>query len=114
MSDETSLAYQQAKAAYIASLAEAGVSGQDPAGVDSSALVAAAQAHADAAGAEGRTLDVVQAEYLALLDTPGAMDENREAFAALGQELGVLRSAVANTQGNLPGSGHSASVGVGA
>ncbi len=114
MSDETSLAYQQAKAAYITSRGEAVLSGQDPAGVDSSALQAAAQAHVTAAQAEGRTLDAVQGEYLAVLGALGTPEENREAVAALGQELGVLRSAAANMTGNLPTGGHSVGVGVGA
>lgn len=112
MSDETSLAYQQAKSAYQQAKAEAGVSGQDPAGVDSSDLVAKAQAHVTASEAADRPLEMVLAEY-ALLLNEGVPDEDRAAFAALGQELGVLREAAANVSGNLPSSGHAVGVGIG-
>lgn len=112
MSDESSLAYQQAKATYIASRAEAGVSGQDPDQVNSSALDEAARAHVAASEAEGRSLAVILAEYTLLLNE-GVPSADRETFAALGQELGVLRSAAANAQGNLPSGGHAVGVGIG-
>ena len=111
MSDESQLAYEQAKAAYKASRTEAEVSGQDPAGVDAGPLKAAAQAHVDAS----RPLEQAAAEYEALLEVLNSGGEpDRVALAALGQEVSTTRSAHANLAGNLPGGGHSASAGIGA
>lgn len=113
MSDESSLAYQQAKAAYLKAQQEAVVTGQNPGTVDSIPLLTAARGHAAAAEAEGRLMETVAAEYEAQLAILGAGGEpDREVLAALGQELGTLRLAIANTEGNLPSGGHSVGVSI--
>ena len=105
MSDESGLAYQQAKADYQASRAQAGLTGQDPAAVSPAALLEAASAHL----AASRPLAEALAEYEPLLELLSADQSfDREALATLGQEVSTARSAQANLEGNLPGAGHSA------
>ena len=110
MSDESQLAYEQAKAAYKAARREAGVTGRDPDLVDAGPLKAAAQAHLGAS----RELETALAEYGALQAQESAgQPVDRGTYAALGQEVSTTRSAAANLAGNLPGAGHSAAAGIG-
>ena len=77
---------------------------------DGEALTAAAQAHLDAS----RLLEDVTADYTAAAGAMAAGEPyDADALAALGTELSVTRQAAAFTAGNLPGTGHSASVGIG-
>ena len=78
MSDESGLAYQQAKADYQASRAQAGLTGQDPAAVSPAALLEAASAHL----AASRPLAEALAEYEPLLELLSADQSfDREALA---------------------------------
>ena len=77
---------------------------------DPDALTAAAQAHLDAS----RPLETVLGEYQAVAGAVAAGEPyDPEELAALGTELTYTRQARAFTEGNLPGTGHSASVGIG-
>lgn len=110
MSTESEAALDAAVQAYQAGKAEAGLSGQDPAAVSAAGLLEAAGAHLEVS----RPLADLLAEY-------GAMDEANHAgepfdaavYAALGSELSKVRQASQISQGNLPGSSHAASAGIG-
>lgn len=73
---------------------------------DEDALTAAAQAHLD----DSRPLEDVEAEYQAMA---AGEDYDAEALGELGTELTHLRQAAAITAGNLPGTGHAATAGIG-
>jgi hypothetical protein len=92
MSDETGAALAAASGEYTRGL-QAGKADLGP-------LTEAATAHV----AASRPHDEVLAEYTALQDARDAGEPcDLEAFAALGQELGVLRMAVATLGGYPPG-----------
>ena len=77
---------------------------------DGETLKAAAQAHLDAS----RPLETVLGEYAALQEAMAAGEPyDPDELAALGTELSVTRQAAAFTAGNLPGTGHSATAGIG-
>ena len=110
MSDETAAALEIAVGDYR-------VTG------DPDALTAAAQAHLDASRPLGvlpvpsegvEQVDGVLTEYKALADAMAAGEPyDAEELAALGTELSVTRQAAAITAGNLPGTGHAATAGIG-
>lgn len=109
MSDETAAALEIAMGDYR-------VTG------DGEALKAAARAHLDASRplgvlpSEGAELAAgVLTEYQALADAMAAgKPYDEQALAGLATELTYLRQAAAITAGALPGTGHSASAGIGA
>ena len=77
---------------------------------DAAALQEAAQSHL----AASRELETVLGEYTALQQAAAAGEPyDADEYAALGQELTYTRMARAFTEGNLPGTGHSASAGIG-
>jgi hypothetical protein len=95
MSDETGAALVAASGEYTRGL-QAGTADLGP-------LTEAATAHV----AASRPHDEVLAEYTALQDARDAGEPyDPEAFTALGQELGVLRIAVATLGGHPPGLAH--------
>ena len=108
MSDETAAALEIAVGDYR-------VTG------DPDALTAAAQAHLDASRPLGvlpsegvEQVDGVLTEYKALADAMAAGEPyDADELAALGTELSVTRQAAAITAGNLPGTGHAATAGIG-
>jgi len=62
--------------------------------------------------AESRPLDLVLAEYSALLDAAHAGQPHDPAeLATLGQELGMLRMAEATVHGRAPGTPHAVTAG---
>ena len=100
MSDETALAYRQAQQEYR----------QDPETLLE--LTAAAEAHL----AASRPLEEIKAEYdelqAARWEHGEAVDPGR--LQALADELAPVAEATQNLAGNLPGSGHAATAGIGA
>lgn len=68
---------------------------------DADALIAAARAHLD----DSRSLEQVLADYQEAPDD--------DALAVLGTELTFIRQADAICAGSLPGTGHTASAGIG-
>ena len=88
---------------------------------DTGALQEAAQAHLRAsrplgavATAVAEQVDGVLPQYVALQKAKDAGEPyDPDEFAALGTELSYTRQAQAFTEGNLPGTGHSASAGIG-
>jgi hypothetical protein len=98
MSDETGAALVAASGEYTRGL-QAGTADLGP-------LTEAATAHV----AASRPHDEVLAEYAAIQDARDAGEPaDLEAFAALGQELGILRMAVATLDGHPPGLAHAVS-----
>lgn len=77
---------------------------------DAEALQQAARAHLDAS----RPLEDVAGEYRAVAEAAhSGEDYDAEEFGALGTELTFTRQAGAIASGSLPGTGHSASAGIG-
>lgn len=107
---ETTAACIEAVQAYQRARAEALAAGDDL--PDPAALQAAAQAHVDAS----RDLADVKAEYDALQKArfEDGEDVDQVAYQALAHELARLREATENVAGNLPGSPHTATAGIGA
>lgn len=81
---------------------------------DAAALQEAARAHLDAARAAGRPPETAEGEYTAVQEAvAGGQAGLAGELAALSTEVTFLRLATAYDEGSLPGTGHSASVGIG-
>jgi len=95
MSDDTGAALVAASGEYTRGL-QAGTADLEPLAETARAHVAASRPH-----------EQVLAEYTAAQDARDAGEPgDPEAFAALGQELGMLRMAVATLGGHPPGLAH--------
>jgi hypothetical protein len=107
-------AFHDALREYSQAGATAAASGQllDPAELaESTGLTDAARAHVKAA----RPLDDIKAEYDVMQAARDAGEPvDYEAMQALADELQPVRAAVAVLRGNYPGTGHTASAGIGA
>jgi hypothetical protein len=110
---DTREAFHDALRAYSQAGAEAVASGQDVSPADlaeSSGLTEAARAHVKAA----RPMDEIKAEYdaaQAARDAGEAVDY--EVLQALADELQPARMATAILGGSFPGTGHTATAGIG-
>lgn len=103
MSDETALAYRQAQQEYRQALA----GGQ----ADPGPLLEAARAHLKAS----RPLEEIRAEYDELQAARWIRGEVTDTLREqeLADELAPVAEATQNLAGNLPGSGHGATAGIG-
>jgi hypothetical protein len=105
--------FHAALGAYNQAAAEAVASGQDvsPAELaETTGLTEAARAHVRAA----RPLEEIKAEYDAAQAAQAAGEPgDYEAMQALADELSPVRRAVEILRGNYPGTGHTATAGIG-
>lgn len=103
MSDESALAYRQAQQEYR----QAAASGS----ADPAALLAAARAHL----AASRPLEEIKAEYDEMQDARWIRGEVTDTAReqALADELAPVAEAAQNLAGNLPGTAHSVTTGIG-